>query len=111
MWREVTGKVVFSRRLERAFDCIFGIKNKNQEILAWLIVTLTKRHPRTRPFNYLMLESSTSSELLCSGLDTFSWPYLPLVASVGPEALRVLHEYISGDFSEGVLDNSSGKPR
>ena len=32
MWREVTGKVVFSRRLERAFDCIFGIKNKNQEI-------------------------------------------------------------------------------
>ena len=34
MWREVTGKVVFSRRLERAFDCIFGIKNKNQEIWA-----------------------------------------------------------------------------
>ena len=32
MWREATGKVVFSRRLERAFDCIFGIKNKNQEI-------------------------------------------------------------------------------
>ena len=28
MWREATGKVVFSRRLERAFDCIFGIKTK-----------------------------------------------------------------------------------
>ena len=23
-WRETTGKAVFSRRLERAFDCIFG---------------------------------------------------------------------------------------
>ena len=34
MWREATGKVAFSRRLERAFDCIFGIKNKNQEIWA-----------------------------------------------------------------------------
>ena len=33
MWREATGKVVFSRRLERAFDCIFGIKNKNQDFL------------------------------------------------------------------------------
>ena len=71
-------------------------------------MALTKGHPRTRPLNYLMLESSTSSELLCSGLDTFSWPYLPLVASVGPEALRVLHEYISGDTPESVSDNSSG---
>ena len=69
-------------------------------------MTLTKGHPGTRPLNYLMLESSTSSELLCSVLDTFSWPYLPLVASVGPEALRVLHEYISGDTPESVLDNS-----
>ena len=42
MWREVTGKVVFSRRLERAFDCIFGIKNKNQEILAELIVATAR---------------------------------------------------------------------
>ena len=75
------------------------------------IVTLTKGHPGTRPLNYLMLESSTSSELVFSGLDTFSWPYLPLVASVGPEALVALHEYINGDTEESVFDNSSGKPR
>jgi hypothetical protein len=42
MWREVTGKVVFSRRLERAFDCIFGIKNKNQEI--WACTGLSVEH-------------------------------------------------------------------
>ena len=30
-------------------------------------------------------------------LDTFFGPLLTLVASVGPETLRVLHEYIIGD--------------
>ena len=34
-------------------------------------MTLTKGHPGTRPLNYLMFESSISSELVCSGLRTF----------------------------------------
>jgi len=49
--------------------------------------THQKGHPGTRPLNYPMFKSSTSSELVCSGLDTFSSSYLLLVASVGPEAL------------------------
>ena len=39
------------------------------------------------------------------------WALSPLVASVGPETLRVLREYISGDTPESVFDNSFGKPR
>ena len=43
--------------------------------------------------------------------ETSSSSYLSLVASVGPEALVALHEYINGGTEESVLDNSSGKPR
>ena len=71
-------------------------------------MTLTKGHPRTHPLNYLMFESSSSSELVCSGLNTFSSSYLLLVASVGPEALWALHEYINGDTPGSVFDNSPG---
>ena len=51
-------------------------------------MTLTEGHPGTRPLDYLMLESSISSEFVSSGLNTFSSSYLFLVASVGPKALR-----------------------
>ena len=42
--------------------------------------------------------------------ETFSSSFLLLVASVGPEVLVALHEYINGDTEESVFDNSSGKP-
>ena len=41
---------------------------------------------------------------------TFPEFHLLPVASVGPEALWALHEYINGDTEESVFDNSSGKP-
>ena len=58
-------------------------------------MALTEGHPRTRPLDYLMDESSISSEFVSWGLLTFSLSYLFLVSWSLPLALKLCEHFMS----------------
>ena len=82
------------------------------ELLARLLEYIDcDTHQRTPKNSSIKLSNAHVFDIVGVSLFRASSSYLLLVASVGPEALVALHEYINGGTEGSVFDNSSGTPR